>query len=132
MTEAAWLERARWLPSVLPEHHSAKELIIMRFVSTLIVAASIGMAASVVAPSANAGVVVGVSLPLPIVAPAIVATVPAPAVYVNPAVSLYAPGYYYGAYRGCYACGYGYGYRYGYRGYVHQGYEHGVAFAHRR
>ena len=104
----------------------------MRFVTTFMAAASLGIGASVAAPMASAGVVVGVSLPLPVVAPVILATVPGPTVYVNPALGFYAPGYYHGGFHGCYGCGSNYGYRAGYRGYAHPGFNRGAAFGHRR
>jgi hypothetical protein len=99
----------------------------MRFANGLVIAASIGIAASLLAPSANAGVVVGISLPVPVVAPVVTPVVapavvePAATVYVDPWIGLYGPCCYYGGYRHFYG---------GYHGVVRGGYHgavHGVA-----
>jgi hypothetical protein len=96
----------------------------MRFASGLVIAASMGIAASLVAPGANAGVVVGISLPVPVVAPVMTPVVtpavvePAATVYVNPVLGLYGPCCYYGGYRHFYG-----GYR-GYHGVVRGGVAH--------
>jgi hypothetical protein len=91
-------------------HSTIKESAIMRYVTALVAAVSIGAAFSLYTPAASAaGVYVGVAVP-----------VPAP-VY-GPAVV--APGYYYG-----YPYGYGPGYYYGHHfwGYRHAYFPHGYA-----
>ena len=92
----------------------------MRFASTLIVAASMGIAAAAFAPSAKAGVVIGVSVPVAVVAapvvPVTTLVAAPPAIYVDPCC-------YFGGYR------HYYGYGYGYHGYVHGGFARG-GYAH--
>jgi hypothetical protein len=96
----------------------------MRYVTALVLAVVIGVAASLYTPSAQAGgVYVGIGLPVPAVVPAVPAYYP----YAYP----YAPAPYVGiGYVGPRFWGYGYRgfYRYGHPGYFYRG---GVGF-HRR
>jgi hypothetical protein len=101
----------------------------MRYATALVAALALGAAASVYTPKADAGVVVGVGLPVPGIAPAVVA---GPGPYYP-----YAGGPVVGF--GVRCCGPFYGHPYygpGYRGIgyyhpgiVHGGYSHG-GFAH--
>lgn len=100
----------------------------MRYLTALVLTGLVGAAASVYTPSAQAGVYVGVGLPIPVIAPRVVVNAP-----VGPAYYPYAPGPYVGVgYRGP---GYGgaWGYGHGYRGNWHPGYAYrgGWGYHHR-
>jgi hypothetical protein len=102
----------------------------MRYVKALALTGLIAGAASLYTPSAQAGVYVGVGLPVPVIAPRVVASVP-----VGPAYAPYAPVGYVGVgYRGPgWGPDRGYG-RWGYRGgYGHPGYGYrgGWGYHHR-
>lgn len=83
----------------------------MRKTIALVLAAAIGMAASVYTPSAKAAVVVGVGIPAPVYAPW-VAPAPVAPLYWGAGPYWRAPAYY-GGY---------WGYRRGFWGYGHPGY----------
>jgi hypothetical protein len=93
----------------------------MRFATVLVLTGLIGAAASVYTPTAQAGVYVGVRVPVPVIAPPVVVapvvSVPIPRVYyAAPPVPYVAIGW-----RGP-GWGYGYGH-WGYHGYGHGRYE---------
>jgi hypothetical protein len=94
---------------------------IMRYAAALVLTSLVGAAASLYTPSAQAGVYVGIGLPVPVVAPPVAVSAP-----VAPAYYPYAPAAYVGVgYRGPVWGGYGYGrwgYGPGYRFYGHPGY----------
>jgi hypothetical protein len=100
----------------------------VRYVTALMVTVLIGTAASLYTPSAQAaGVYVGVGLPVPVVAPPVVAGVPVlPAYYPYASVPIWGYGY-----RGW---GYpGWSYRgWGYHGYAHRGFVSRGPGYHRR
>ncbi|HSY08184.1 MAG TPA: hypothetical protein VK820_06580 [Steroidobacteraceae bacterium] len=87
----------------------------MRYKLALILAASLGAAASVYARPAEARVYVGVGLPVPVYAPPVVAAYPGPGYY-GPG-PYYGTGYFLGGYRGNFGRGFyryprlGFGYR---------------------
>jgi hypothetical protein len=104
----------------------------MRYATALVAALALGAAASLYTPKADAGVVIGVGLPVPVVAPPVAYYPYGPAPVVGFGVgfgpAFYGRGFYGPAFRGpaFYRPGYlrgGFGYVHG--GYVHGGYGHG-------
>jgi hypothetical protein len=108
---------ARTIRLKLATPHRSQKSDPMRCARTLILAASIGMAAGIVAPAAEACVVIGVSVPVPVVRPVVVAAAPPAVVY-----PVYGPG--------SYCCGYRHAY--GYYAYEQAGIVRGAfLFRHR-
>jgi len=96
----------------------------MRDATALVAMLAIGAAASIYTPKADAGVVVGIGLPVPVVAPPVAYYPYGTAPYVGLGVGFGGPAFYGHGY-------YGPGFRrpvYFHPGFAHRGYVHGGSF----
>ena len=96
----------------------------MRYATALVATLAIGAAASIYTPKADAGVVVGIGLPVPVAAPPVAYYPYGPAPFVGEGVGFGGPAFYRHGY-------YGPGFRgplYSHPGFAHSGYWHGGYF----